>query len=120
MPWRKRDSGENMDCQEFDKHIQAFIDKEIDYARLDDFIEHYKECRDCHEELEINFLLAYVLGGEDIAMFNLSRELDRHIRAETAKKEKYYKRIMFYVMIFSFTEIITVLAVLYFLLFIIL
>ena len=49
-----------MNCQEFDKHIQAFIERDMDYSRLDEFIAHYRSCEDCHEELEINFLMAYV------------------------------------------------------------
>ena len=105
-----------MDCQEFDKHIQAFIDKKIEYARLDDFIEHYRHCKDCHEELEINFLLAYVLGEDDKPMFNLSKELDKHIQDEVIKKEKYYKKVFFHILFFSFTESVTLLAVIYFLL----
>ena len=85
-----------MDCQEFDKYIQAFIDREIDYSRLDDFIEHYKHCEDCHEELEINFLMAYVLKDDDMTTFNLSKELDRHIQTEMLKKEKYDKNNLFH------------------------
>lgn len=107
-----------MDCQEFDKYIQAFIDREIDYSRLDDFIEHYKHCEDCHEELEINFLMAYVLKDDDMTTFNLSKELDRHIQTEMLKKEKYDKNNLFHAMFISFTEIITVLAAFYFLFFI--
>ncbi|MCI8824567.1 MAG: hypothetical protein HFH63_01510 [Lachnospiraceae bacterium] len=104
-----------MDCQEFDKHIQAFIDKKIEYAKLDDFIEHYRHCKDCHEELEINFLLAYVLGEEDRPMFNLSKELDKHIQNEVIKKEKYYKKRLFQILFFCFTESVTLLTVIYFL-----
>ena len=104
-----------MDCREFDKHIQNFIDRKIEYARLDDFIEHYKHCKDCHEELEINFLLAYVLSEEDKPMFNLSKELDRHIHEELEKKEKYYKKVLFRILLYSFTESVTLLAVIYFL-----
>jgi len=105
-----------MNCQEFDKHIQAFIDKKIEYARLDDFIEHYRHCKDCHEELEINFLLAYVLGEDDKPMFNLSKELDRHIQEEIIKKEKYYKKTFFRILLFSLTESAALLAIIYFLL----
>lgn len=104
-----------MNCQEFDKHIQAFIDKKIEYAKLDDFIEHYRYCKECHEELEINFLLAYVLGEEDRPVFNLSKELNKHIQDEVTKKEKYYKKRFFRILFFSFTESITLLTVIYFL-----
>ena len=74
-----------MNCQEFDKHIQAFIERDMDYSRLDEFIAHYRSCEDCHEELEINFLMAYVLKDDSQTSFNLSRKLECHIQEELNK-----------------------------------
>ena len=86
-----------MNCQEFDKHIQAFIERDMDYSRLDEFIAHYRSCEDCHEELEINFLMAYVLKDDSQTSFNLSKKLECHIQEELNKKKRFCSRFQTHV-----------------------
>lgn len=105
-----------MDCQEFDKNIKSFVVGELDYRQLDDFIDHYNSCEECHEELEINYLLSYMLEEEEQTTFNLRSELDKLIENEFLKKKNLHKKIVMKVMFFSLTEIITIIYATYFVL----
>ena len=46
-----------MNCNEFKKEINNFIDNSIDMDVVDDFIKHYKTCKNCNEELEIYYMV---------------------------------------------------------------
>ena len=107
-----------MNCQEFDKHIQAFIERDMDYSRLDEFIAHYRSCEDCHEELEINFLMAYVLKDDSQTSFNLSRKLECHIQEELNKKKRFCRYLFWKTVRFVLAEAVAVLSAIYLLMFI--
>lgn len=99
-----------MDCQEFEKNIQPFIDKKLEYRQLNDFLKHFEECKECHEEMEINFLMAYVLQNEDHISFNLSDELGNHIQAGILGKKKFYRQTILQWVLVSVTNITAALA----------
>ena len=99
-----------MNCQEFDKHIQAFIERDMDYSRLDEFI--------AHEELEINFLMAYVLKDDSQTSFNLSRKLECHIQEELNKKKRFCRYLFWKTFLFVLAEAVAVLSAIYLLMFI--
>lgn len=107
-----------MNCQEFDKHIQAFIERDMDYSRLNEFIAHYRSCEDCHEELEINFLMAYVLKDDSQTSFNLSRKLECHIQEELNKKKRFCRYLFWKTFLFVLAEAVAVLSAIYLLMFI--
>lgn len=70
-----------MDCKEIESLVPSYIDYDMDYDYLCDFIRHIETCKECRDELEIRFLIKEGLqsleGGES---FDLSGELRERIR----------------------------------------
>ena len=46
-----------MYCAKFQKQISSFINNNLDINEMDMFINHARKCRDCYEELEINYMV---------------------------------------------------------------
>lgn len=69
-----------MDCKEFEKLIPYFIENKLDYKKTKSFIEHVETCKDCREELTIQFLITEGLARlEDGGAFDLQKELDKQM-----------------------------------------
>ena len=65
-----------MNCQIFTKNIPAFLNNELDYDELNDFLEHVYECSECKEELSIELLIREGLNSlEKGNSFDLNSEL---------------------------------------------
>lgn len=109
-----------MNCQEFDKHMKPFIEKTIDCACLDSFLEHYKSCPECREELEIKFLMAYLMKDQNETSFHLAHALNRHIEEEIRRKKRFYQKRIFQYVLISVSESLVFLTVIYFIFFIVL
>ena len=63
-------------CKEFEKFIPEFIAGELEYRTLKRFCNHAKACADCHEELDIQFLVSEgMVRLEEGDAFDLNREL---------------------------------------------
>lgn len=45
-----------MNCITFKKEIRDYFDDALENEELDDFLQHFKTCPSCAEELEINFI----------------------------------------------------------------
>jgi hypothetical protein len=105
-----------MNCQEFDKKIQPFIDHELDYGKMEEFLKHYKSCRECREELEIHFLMSYVLLNEDVTSINLAEVMEDYIQGAVKAKNRYYRRTLFQILIYLITNVAAVIAAVKFLL----
>lgn len=66
-----------MTCKDADKHIQQFLDDDLDNRELADFLNHIESCPECKEELTIQFLVKVGMQRlEDGNTFNLKKELD--------------------------------------------
>lgn len=104
-----------MTCREFDKHILPFIEQKLDYKKLDSFLEHDRSCAECHEELEINFLMSYIQQNEDVTSFNLSEELNKHIQTAVCQKKRFYHQMIFHLLLIIAIETITISTFIYFL-----
>lgn len=47
-----------MVCRDWQRRIPDFLDDQMPVSELEKFIDHVKDCGDCHEELEIMFILS--------------------------------------------------------------
>lgn len=76
---------ESMECREFEKLIPDFIAGKLDYPTLKRFYEHVRQCPDCREELDIQFLVQEGMQRlEQGNAFDLQSELEQ--RMEAAEK----------------------------------
>jgi len=50
-----------MKCQEAQKCVMQYINKELLDKQLEDFLEHIKCCQECYEELEIHYTIQFAL-----------------------------------------------------------
>ena len=84
-----------MDCTEFEKLIPEFLTQEMDFRTLRKFNEHMDTCKECHEELAIQFLVAEGMQHlEEGDAFDLQRELEiRRIEAEN--RVKYHSLLLY-------------------------
>lgn len=69
-----------MNCKEIEKMIPSFLEDELDTEDLHDFIEHIEKCRECKEELSIQFLVSEGLARLETGnVFDLQNELAARI-----------------------------------------
>ncbi|MBP3458734.1 MAG: zf-HC2 domain-containing protein [Lachnospiraceae bacterium] len=65
-----------MTCKEIEKQIPLFLNDSLDGDDLAEFVNHIKQCRDCEEELTIQYLSIEGLARlEEGASFSLDDEL---------------------------------------------
>ncbi len=80
-----------MDCKDYERQIPGFIEGSLDYETQKKFFQHIKQCKNCMEELTIQFLVtegvhrlengnAFDLQGE---LNQLLEETGRRIRRRT-------------------------------------
>lgn len=48
----------DMNCKEEEKMIPAFLQDDLEYGELQQFIKHIEDCPECKEELSIQFLVS--------------------------------------------------------------
>ena len=86
-----------MDCREAQRLIGPFIEDKLDEDTLSEFLNHIKNCPDCHDELEVEFTVTsviHILDDRDVST-NLMEALDRKIaEKETWLKKRKHKRIL--------------------------
>lgn len=69
-----------MNCKEFEKEIPCFIHDNLEERLLPDFVDHVKHCKDCEEELAIQYLTTEgLIRLEKGASFSLDKELSLKI-----------------------------------------
>jgi len=69
-----------MTCKEVEKQIPLFLKDSLDGDDLAEFVNHIKQCRDCEEELTIQYLSIEGLARlEEGASFSLDDELKSKI-----------------------------------------
>lgn len=86
---------EEMECRECEKLIPGFIKGKLNYPTLRRFYGHLRQCQDCREELDIQFLIQEGMQHlEEGDAFDLQSELDE--RMEAAEKSIRYHSIFLY------------------------
>lgn len=72
-----------MTCREWQRRIPDFLDSTMPVEEQEEFIAHVRVCDDCHEELEIMYMLAEGLeeleNGTDNS-YNFKRMLDGKLK----------------------------------------
>lgn len=82
-----------MNCKEIEKQIPLFLNNSLDEDKLAEFVNHIKQCRDCEEELAIQYLSVEGLARlEEGASFLLDEELQSKI-SQAAHRVKIGRRV---------------------------
>ncbi len=87
-----------MDCKEFLRLVPNWLDGRIDGKRGVKFLEHMQNCKDCNEELHIQYLVregtARLENGDN---FNLDRELSDKVALYRKKlHRKHVENVIIY------------------------
>ena len=84
-----------MNCYECKKRIKDFLNDSLNSKTCIEFIDHVRSCKDCMEELSIEFLVNEGLKRLDTATsFDLERELNDKIN-QSYHKARCYKNFAF-------------------------
>lgn len=82
-----------MTCKEIEKQIPVFLEDSMDEDSLSEFVNHIKQCRDCEEELAIQYLSVEGLARlEAGASFSLDDELENKL-SQAEHKIKIHRRV---------------------------
>ncbi len=83
-----------MDCKEFERLINDYIDNKLDFAMTKRFNEHLCCCPNCKEELNIQFLVGKGLVRlEEGSAFDLQNEM-KELLQDSRKKVRLHERIL--------------------------
>lgn len=90
-----------MRCDEFAKLIPGFVEDTLETEYYDEFIGHVKECKDCKEDLEINYMIQVGLErieSDSTKSFDIRGEMERQLiwyeeKADNIYKRKIYKKV---------------------------
>lgn len=84
-----------MDCKETQKHINEFLRDELDEDITEEFMQHVTECKECMEELTIQYLVTEGLQRlETASAFDAQRELEEKLEAAILKR-RIHKKVKF-------------------------
>lgn len=103
-----------MTCKEFNQTMRDFLDNSIEDERiLEGFTEHYHTCRECREEMEIQYILQ--LKPEDWLkdeIYNFGGSLKKIVEKEEEELNfcKLVKMISFRVMLCAAFSVIVVIG----------
>jgi hypothetical protein len=82
-----------MDCKETQRNIPSFLKDELDEKSARDFVKHVHSCKECFEELDIEYLLYEGLNMlEDAKIIDVERELEEKLE-RVAKRERLHKKL---------------------------
>lgn len=74
------------ECKRHEKQIPDFLEDRLSVRDLSDFLEHGDRCRNCRDELQVQYLVtAGISKLETGETFNLQRELSEYVAAERAR-----------------------------------
>lgn len=100
-----------MDCKEAIKMIPDFLNHKLNSRELRNFLDHMKECKECKEELSIQFLvqegMARLEGGNT---FDLQKEFD-WMMEDTRRRMKIREAFHFFVYGVEILAIITIVTI---------
>ncbi len=100
-----------MDCKEANKKMSDFLNDELSGRELKNFLGHISCCKDCKEELSIQFLVQEGMARlEDGKTFDLKSELDRQL-ADVERKMVFYQWLHYLVYGVEILAIITIAAI---------
>lgn len=100
-----------MDCKDAIKMIPEFLNDDLNSRELKGFMEHMEKCKDCKEELSIQFLVQEGMARlEDGDIFDLQNEFGR-VMEDARKKMKISRIINYLVFGIEAAAIVTILTI---------
>lgn len=72
-----------MDCKTAQRMVSSYIRRELKDRELEEFLDHIRDCKECHEELEIYFTIHFALrklDEEKDVSFNIQQMLRDDLR----------------------------------------
>ena len=85
-----------MTCKEVEKTIPLFLEDDLDTDDLREFLEHIEQCKECEEELSIQFLVAEGMQHlEEGNAFDLQSELEQRLE-ETGRKVRVNSAFLYF------------------------
>lgn len=84
----------DMSCTKFQKNMNNFINDKMLMEDIDFFVGHAKNCKECYEELEINYMVNIGLDRiekDEKASFDLKGELEKKISQCQERSDNFYK-----------------------------
>ena len=115
-----------MNCSDFKKEMNNFISDTIDINIAKEFIEHYKECPQCNEELEIYYMINKTFNDTHTKSESIDMPNSYDFKKQLALKIAYYYEIFYHKYKINFlmkfflggTELIALLMAAYFIIFV--
>ena len=80
-----------MKCEETLSKIDGYINNNLSYREMEDFLEHIKNCPDCYDELETYYTITVgmkYLEEEKLESYNIPKMLKEDLK----QKEHFLKR----------------------------
>ena len=113
-----------MNCSEFKAKMNNFINNSIDEDDIEAFIEHYKSCKACNEELEIYYMVNKTFNqdmedGNTVSIpdsYDFKKRLNSKVAYYDEMIYRRYKADFFFRFAVIGTELIAVAFVVYFIL----
>lgn len=77
-----------MDCKETQRCISLFLEEKMDRRTEQRFVEHVRSCRECMEELTIEYLFNIAIERlENAEVFDVEKELEEKLNRAVNRKK---------------------------------
>lgn len=77
-----------MDCKETQRCISLFLEEKMDIRTEQKFVEHVRSCRECMEELTIEYLFNIAIERlENAEVFDVEKELEEKLNRAVNRKK---------------------------------
>ena len=100
--WNRK---EKMECKEFEKLIPQYLARKLDFLTLKRFYDHREQCKNCGEELDIQFLVTEGIHHlEDGKAFDSQHELNQRLE-ETKRKIIFHSFFLYLGIVMEITAV---------------
>lgn len=87
---------EHMNCVEFKKQMNNFIHNTIDEKIVEEFINHYKNCKECNEELEIYYMINKTFNNDKATGDTVSIPNSFDFKKSLEQKISFYEEMIYH------------------------
>lgn len=101
-----------LSCKAFCQSIPEFIEEKMDVVQAEYFLNHYRKCSNCREEMELVYLIQVGLGDEQDYTLNLQEEMENLMSDYQEEITYYHKVSLSRHIIIGFGELVTAVCVL--------
>lgn len=109
----KNNSLEEINCKVIEKKIPAYLSGNLSVKETKAFIKHVQECKDCKDELTIQYMVSEGLSkAESDNEYNLLKGLEQKLSGSRQMIKK-YRITLFFVLLFVIASLALFAAVIY-------